>query len=506
MTPELETKLKSCQNLPSPPTIAIQIISLAKEPDIDLGRILQLLNCDPALASKILRTANSPIYPFGKTVESLRQALVVLGLNATISLALSFSLVQSLRTMKEGGLDYSLYWKRALIAGTACRILGKVCQVTDIEEVYLAGLLQDIGMLALDQVFPDLYATLPSPQSNHLEILAHENQVLGITHEEVGSWLLKQWNFPDRLGLAVSKIEDSAQIPIHNELATFISCVSISGSIAEIFLRETSEEDIQRIKTEAQSLLGLSPDSLIEILESMKTQLPELERLFETDLQLWQNPQTILEQARESLLIRNLQAIKQVEELQISNATMAYEFEHLEEDNRRDALTGVLNRANLDTSLASAFEAAIKNKECLTLVFCDLDKFKSVNDTYGHQIGDVVLRSAAQLLQAKLRGTDSIGRYGGEEFVLILSNAPQDIGEKVCERILKAFRETTHKASAEDSITVTISLGIATHGPEQAYSTLSDLLRDADEAVYYSKIHGGNRFTTSSFLKAEQLA
>jgi diguanylate cyclase (GGDEF)-like protein len=506
MTPELEAKLKACPNLPSPPAVALQIIQLANEPEIDIGRIIHILNCDPALSSKILRLANSPLYPFSKKIESLHQALLVLGLNATIALALSFSLIKSLQTTKGRGLDYGLYWKRALVAGTASRALGTICKVAEIEELYLAGLLQDLGMLALDLVFPDLYASHKSPQTDHASLISYENQVLGITHGAVGSWLLTRWNFPDRLRLAVGGSDDPSRIPPHDERAIFASCVALSGGIAEIFFRETSDEYIHDVKTQAQSLLGLSPESLLEVLENVKAQLPEMERLLETSLQPWSDPQTILEQARESLLLRSLQTIKQVEELKISNASMADQFEHLEESHRHDALTGALTRAHLDKCLASAFEQAIENQECLTLVFGDLDKFKSVNDTYGHQAGDMVLRSAAQLLQLKLRGTDSVGRYGGEEFVLILPKAPQQAAEMVCERILKAFRETTHETSSGHSITVTISLGIATHTPEHPYSNISDLLHDADEAVYYSKAHGRNRFTTSSFIKTEQLA
>jgi len=89
---------------------------------------------------------------------------------------------------------------------------------------------------------------------------------------------------------------------------------------------------------------------------------------------------------------------------------------------------------------------------------------------------------------------------------LILPKAPGQAAEMVCERILKAFREATHETSSGHSITVTISLGIATHTPEQPYSNISELLQDADQAVYYSKAHGRNRRTTSSFIKKEQLA
>ena len=506
MTPELEAKLKACPNLPSPPAVAIQIIQLANEPEIDIDRIIDLLNCDPALSSKILRVANSPLYPFSNKIECLRPALMILGLNATISLALSFSLIKTLQTTKGGGLDYALYWKRALVAGTTSRALGKICKVAEIEELYLAGLLQDLGMLALDLVCPDLYASYKSPQTDHASLRSYENQVLGITHESVGSWLLTKWNFPDRLLLAVGESDDPSRIPKHDERSTFAYCVALSGGIAEIFLRETSVEYMHDLKTQAQSLLGLSPESLLEVLENIQAQLPEMERLAETDLQPWDDPQTILEQARESLLIRSLQAIKQVEELQMSNATMADQYEHLEENHRHDALTGALTRAYLDKCLVTAFEQAIANQECLTLVFGDLDKFKSVNDTFGHQAGDIVLQSAVRLLQAKLRGTDMVGRYGGEEFVLILPKAPQEGAEMVCERILKSFRETTHETSSGHNITVTISLGIATHTPEKPYPNISDLLQDADEAVYYAKTHGGNRSITSSLFKTKQLA
>jgi diguanylate cyclase (GGDEF)-like protein len=506
MTPELQEKLKSCPNLPSPPTIAIQIIQLANEPESDFKKIIQLLTCDPALASKILRIANSPIYPYVKKVENLHQALMVLGLNATISLALSFSLVQALQSTKGAGLDYTLYWKRALLSGMACQVLGNTCEVAEVEELYLAGLLQDLGMLALDQVFPDLYLSHDGQQSDHASLIAHEEQSLGLTHGAVGSWLLTQWNLPDRLRLAVADSDDPSRIPAQDKQGTFTSCVSLSGMIAEIFLRETDATYLQFINQQASSLLQLPPETLMEILETIKERLPETERLFSTNLQPCGDPQTILEHARESLLLRNLQALQQVEELRISTVNMEAHVSNLEETHRHDSLTGTLTRAHLDQCLESSFAKAVANGECLSLIFGDLDKFKSVNDTYGHQAGDVVLQSAARLLLFKLRGTDLVGRFGGEEFVLILPKSATKGAEMVGERILEAFRSTPHEISENQNLTVTISLGLATHTPENPYSSVDDLLHHADEAVYYSKTHGRNQCTSYLAMKAEQPA
>ena len=97
MTPELRARLESCKTLPSPPGVAVRIIDLANDPDADIDKIAEILSVDPAITIKILRIANSPIYAQQREMETLRQAVVVIGLNATICLALSFSLLKDLQ-------------------------------------------------------------------------------------------------------------------------------------------------------------------------------------------------------------------------------------------------------------------------------------------------------------------------------------------------------------------------------------------------------------------------
>ena len=95
LTPELRKQIESWNNLPSPPGVATKIIRLANDPDADMARIAEVFALDPAITAKILRIANSPMYARQRKTENLRQALMVVGLNATISLALSFSLLKS---------------------------------------------------------------------------------------------------------------------------------------------------------------------------------------------------------------------------------------------------------------------------------------------------------------------------------------------------------------------------------------------------------------------------
>src|SRR5271154_5944135 len=161
-------------NFPSPPGVATHIIDLARDPDIEMGKVAKALSMDSALSMKILRIANSPLYAQRRKSENLRQALVVLGLNATLTLALSFSLVKSLRKGKANGINYPLYWRRALVAATAARALADAMHQSMAEEIFLAALLQDVGILALDKALPDLYRGQQAIQADHRTLIEIE--------------------------------------------------------------------------------------------------------------------------------------------------------------------------------------------------------------------------------------------------------------------------------------------------------------------------------------------
>lgn len=504
MRAEIEEKLRLCPSLPSPPTIAAQIINMVHDPEVDIKNFTDLLRCDPALSSKILRIANSPIYPYPKKIENLHQALMILGLNATVSLALSFSLTPALKKQLGPSLDYGYFWKRALLSATIARVIGITCRMVEGEELYLAGLLQDLGMLVLDKTFPELYAVDGLDQKSHEAIMHREQEVLGTTHSAAGSWLLSQWNFPDRFRLAISGSDDPDAATTQDDRMRFVYCVNLSGKIAEVFLRDYGTEALHTLQQQAEAWLNLSSGAFLEILETTRQHLAETERLFDTQIPTWTDPQTILDSAREALLFRNLQTLKQVEELQIGTVEMEAQFNNLEEVNRHDPMTGALNRAYLDKTLEIAFQHSLATGDPLTLVFTDLDKFKSVNDTYGHQAGDVILQSTVRTLMSKIRTTDAVGRYGGEEFVLVLPKTSGEGAEMVCSRILETFRSTAYEIVKGTQLTVTISLGIATLSPDSPFANVHDLLQASDEAVYFAKTHGGDQYVNYEKMNTRQ--
>jgi two-component system, cell cycle response regulator len=156
-----------------------------------------------------------------------------------------------------------------------------------------------------------------------------------------------------------------------------------------------------------------------------------------------------------------------------------------------DGLTGLYNRRHLDERLDEMFEHSVRLHEPLSVVMFDIDHFKKVNDTYGHQVGDVVLTQFAQLLKHVARDIDRIGRYGGEEFMVLLPGTVLDAGVTFAKRARQEVE--THQFEYEGGVLkCTISAGVAAY-PNPRVHTRQQLVKAADDALYVAKTTGRNR-------------
>ena len=185
-------------------------------------------------------------------------------------------------------------------------------------------------------------------------------------------------------------------------------------------------------------------------------------------------------------------------------------FETLRRTSLIDTLTGVNNRRFLEQRLGEEIDRTQRNSEPLTCFFLDIDFFKAVNDTYGHQAGDQVLLAIATAIREQLRNNDVLARYGGEEFVSLLSNISDAKAQDIAERIRKTISNTTVEFN-QQNIQVTISIGIATYVPSAEVTSTSQeiaesLVHSADKALYEAKhagrdcvVNGGVVSDTSSW-------
>jgi diguanylate cyclase (GGDEF)-like protein len=491
MTPELKAKLEACRTLPSPPGVATRIITLANDPAAGIQDVAKVMALDPAITSKVLRLANSPLYARRGKVSNIRDAVVVLGLNATISLALSFSLVKSWQDdEKRDSLDYPQFWRRALLNATIGRALAQQLGLRNGEELFLTCLLQDIGMLALARALPDLYADV-SDQARHDEVVRAERDRLGVEHAAVGGWLLKCWNFPERIEQGVAGSHDPSRIAVVHPNATFVRCVHVAGLIAEHFLVSSHERSVS--SSTAQQALGMSRAQLDEVIRAVTHMVPEMERVFETSILETGESESILDDAREALLLRNLQTLQVVSQLRDQTDSLEARTKELEDSSRRDELTGLFNRRYLDSFLAAAFRYATDTRAPLSVAFADLDGFKGVNDRHGHQAGDQVLVTTARLLQCNVRSSDIVARYGGEEFVLVFPETDSRTVLAICERVVQACERAQHPLESGATFNVTISIGTATLDDTGEFKSFPELVAAADKALYAAKLAGRNR-------------
>ena len=162
-----------------------------------------------------------------------------------------------------------------------------------------------------------------------------------------------------------------------------------------------------------------------------------------------------------------------------------------EQEARIDALTGIGNRRWLDDVLPRQIERNRANGEALSVIMIDVDYFKRINDTYGHAVGDHVLFKLAQLFKARFRPTDLVGRYGGEEFTVILPGTGRSGGVRAAERVRQVVAETAFALPDREALpSITISLGVS---EMTAGVSPDELLRRADQALYAAKREGRNR-------------
>ena len=183
----------------------------------------------------------------------------------------------------------------------------------------------------------------------------------------------------------------------------------------------------------------------------------------------------------------------------IENAT---NIQRLKRQGLTDTLTAINNRRFFDQRLKEEMEVARRSCEPLSCMLFDVDFFKKVNDTYGHQAGDYVLREVAALIRAQLRGSDVLSRYGGEEFAALLARASKETAEEVAERVRRSIEEREFTLPTGEKFQVTISIGVATYSSavsaQAAEMTGESLVGCADRCLYEAKGKGRNQVISTN--------
>ncbi|HEY4184705.1 MAG TPA: GGDEF domain-containing protein [Polyangia bacterium] len=486
----LRQKLETCKSLPSLPAVAVHVLRLCQRENFDIADVARAIGSDAALSAKVVSLVNSPLFGLRKEVATVSHALVLLGANAVRTIALSFAVVNDLREHERQGFDHRPYWRRAIFAAAAAQELSQMEGTRNPADAFLAALLQDVGQLALEQASGDSYQAIATEAgADHAKRVVLEKQAFGCDHAEVGRWLMTQWRLPEIVRAAVGSSHEPARWQSGADPMTTatVKIVALSGVLADAWVVRDPRRVTARIKEQSRQILGIDPARIAPLMRRVNKTVADVAPLFGLQVGTVEELESVVERFEAAL------AHPDTEEdnvLSIGSAS--------EQAARVDPLTGLASRTRFDSYLAEQFEFATNAGQPLSVLMCDLDHLKMINQSFGNEAGDRAVRTVGKLLGEKLRARDLAARYGGEEFALILIDTHAEGAGIVAERVRKKIEDAHHDIGIGDPIRMTISVGCATLDQALSFATPSDLVAAVERMLTQAKQTGRNRVARSS--------
>lgn len=626
-------QLKASGDLPSPRGVALAIIRMAQEPDVSMAELTRVIKSDPAFVGRLIKAANGIVGAQRRSVVSVHEALMVLGLPAVRNMALGFSLLSHYRKGGCTQFDYRGFWSSSLIMALAMQVLALRIRAVAADEAFSIGLLARVGELALATVYPREYGQVLDDMRADpaLALLDLEQRAFAMDHGELGVAMLANWGVPAAFTGPVLHHELHARAPFAagGREAVLTECLALSRAIADLCLAGEAAAAAQPLPAmlSLAAGLGLSRDDLIAVCEVVGREWGEWGVLLELDAappppfsallqdeagdaasadaasgtlspmrvlvvdvepvlrdqigQLldaqgceafaveaagelmeralavephlmvldWErsgddvlrtiralratrigrgvyillltrcgdNADARLQQAVDAgvddiavkplrfhvlgaRLRAGLRVLRLQQELEREREEMRHFAAELAIINRRlqdaaltDALTGFPNRRYAIDRIGQEWSTATRSQRALSCMIIDLDNFKQINDTRGHDVGDAVLCRASDVMREALRSQDVICRTGGDEFLVICPETALDAALGCAERLREALEGVTIEAEGA-TLKLTISVGVAER--DDAMADIDALIKRADQGAYLAKRRGRNQVAT----------
>ncbi len=232
MHDDTRSAIRSNASIPTLPAVATRFLELSTDPECEYDDLVDLLSTDPGIVGAILKLANSALFGVSRTIGSVKQALVLLGLSKVRSLVLSRFMIQEMNQWACPELSLAHYWRRSV---SCAALTARLCEAVDRtrrEEAFVAGLLADVGVMVLARALPDRYAPVARDyEPLHSEAwLAREQHAMGIGHAEVSAMVLSDWQLPEIIVTAVRCHHDdgpnSADIDPGGRLGRLVAAAS----------------------------------------------------------------------------------------------------------------------------------------------------------------------------------------------------------------------------------------------------------------------------------------
>jgi diguanylate cyclase (GGDEF)-like protein len=426
-----------------------------------------------------------------------------LGLEATRGVVLALSIASELEHKTVPEFDMGDFWISALGTSHAARFLAENTGSVEPDDAYTAGLVQDSGVLAMQSVEPERYVEIlhiqrREPEKRMQEI---EQNVLGTTHTEVGGLALRRWGVPARIWEPVA-YHHLQRVEMPDELDGESKTLARILNLADTMTRMYGETDVnilrEKVHYQAREEFGLSEETVERELESLDDAIHAAAGFFAFDPDGVPSYSELRAQgARRAaeLTLKRTRAFqkyrsqveherKRLEEVQTKNSELRAEL-------AEDDLTSLLTRGEFLSRFEDELARARRYSHPISVLFLDIDRFKRINDRFGHIKGDLVLRRFGEFLKERIRGCDIAGRFGGDEFAVVFPETELERAVGTAER-LREDLSWYSRDWLEGMGGVTVSGGVVHSATISAEINTEAILTAADRALYAAKADGRN--------------
>lgn len=512
----LDTKLGRITpaDLPTPPEVAIRVMRACSDPDVSSRQISSIIGGDAVLVAELLRMVNSPFFGIGREIDSVSQAVVVLGLRPLRNFMLLFSARESLRAETLPGFDALSYWEAVLRRAVGARLLAEALGA-DADVAFTVGVLQDIGLLALFVSFPEQAKSWEEMRAlNPEERLCFEADTFGTSHDHVAHLLCKSWSLPDEIALPLTYHHRDFLNEAPTARLSLIQIAACADWVAAVFAAADKRLALARCRKLLGEYFGFSGAQTDELIAAVPARVESVAKALNLTIATQSALDEVLTKANRELIETSINERNRAPRLEHALSERERLAEELQQAYERlaqlayyDPLTTLVNRRRFEELFSAEIARHSRSGKPLSLVMLDLDHFKLINDAHGHPFGDAVLQAVGGVLKDTLRSSDVAARVGGEELCLVLPETDSEGARIAAERVRCAIaRLSVPHQSGEIGLTASFGgytwrwkpqdVTAARTAPEVS-QVMAFIIAEADKALYASKLGGRNRISWS---------
>jgi diguanylate cyclase (GGDEF)-like protein len=491
---KIRNVIDSLSYLPTTAAVAVKFVELGKNPQAEPSDYAKVISADSSLSSKLLALSNSSWAGVRQKVTSVKMAVNLLGLGTVRTMAISYCMTGLHNELGLSSEESETFWEASLSKAVAAKRYAMLSDPKAGDEAFVAGLFQDFALTLMYSILRDRYlAVLQDPMGGYATLRSKERELFGTDHTEVGRALAQKLELPELFVDAIAFHHD------HEKLSEFVECAPVRDAtfVAGLFphtLNGWNKDDAETCS--AFMTEHGAPKEFEEYVSQVQQEFCEVYTFFNEG----KTPNGSLDEllaatAREvadntTMLVGRVNEL--LEEAAATGIVVSTQARRLEDEANCDTLTGVLNRHGFCERAQELLDKASRYGVGFGVCYVDVDNFKDVNDTHGHNFGDRALKAIVAEITAVVPDDVPVGRLGGDEFALLLHGIARpdaiDLVEQITANVAaKPVRD------GERTAKITLSVGLLYVKATTQRQTLDVVLNAADKVMYTAKHNGGNQ-------------